>query len=181
MFEDFVDLFLFVVGALDDLALFAVAFGDVVLGVSAGGKVTAEAHGDGACGDLGEAGEDYDVGGGDCSGETCGESERNGETVREADDDIADGSGGLEVAFQVWSLRGLGYVGGFVHGGSVVRGVGRWVCDVEGRFLCRDRASFGVRKRLYEHRVAAKGWARQAGYESDDWTAWRERSPYWRL
>ena len=88
-------------GAFDDLALFAVSFGDVVLGVSAGGEVAAEAHGDGAGGDLGQAGEDDDVGGGDGSGEAGGEGEGDGETVGEADDDVADGLGGLEVAFDV--------------------------------------------------------------------------------
>ena len=79
--EDFVDLFFFIVGALDDFALFALTLGDVVLGVSAGSEVSAEAHGDGAGGDLGEAGEDDDVSGGDGSGEACGEGEGDGEAV----------------------------------------------------------------------------------------------------
>ena len=61
LLEDLVDLFFFVVGALDDFALFAEELGGVVLGVAAGGEVSAEAHGDGAGGDLGEAGEDDDV------------------------------------------------------------------------------------------------------------------------
>ena len=65
LLEDFVDLFFFVVGALDDFALFAKALGVVVLGVATGGEVSAEAHGDGAGGDFGEAGEDDDVRGGD--------------------------------------------------------------------------------------------------------------------
>ena len=102
LLEDLVDLFFFVVGALDDLALFAAELGGVVLGVSAGGEVSAEAHGDGAGGDLGEAGEDDDVRGGDGSGESGGEGEGDGEAVGEADDDVADGFGGLEVAFDVW-------------------------------------------------------------------------------
>ncbi len=62
LLEDLVDLFLFVVGAFDDLALFALSFGDVVLGVAAGSEIAAEAHGDGTGGDLGKAGEDDDVG-----------------------------------------------------------------------------------------------------------------------
>ncbi len=124
LLEDLVDLFLFVVGAFDDFTLFAVAFGDVVLGVSAGGEVAAETHGDGAGGDLGEAGEDDDVGGGDGSGEAGGEGEGDGETVGEADDDVADGCGGLEVTFYVWSLSALRCLGDLVHGGSVVRGLG---------------------------------------------------------
>ena len=104
LLEDLVDLFFFVLGALDDLALFAVALGDVVLGVSAGGEVAAEAHGDGAGGDLGESGEDDDVGGGDGSGEAGGEREGDGEAVGEADDDVAHGGGGLEVAFYVLAV-----------------------------------------------------------------------------
>ena len=109
LLEDLVDLFFFVVGAFDDLALFALALGDVVLGVAAGGEVAAEAHGDGAGGDLGEAGEDDDVRGGDGSGETGGEGEGDGEAVGEADDDVANGFGGLEVTFDVWveGVRGV--------------------------------------------------------------------------
>jgi hypothetical protein len=123
LLEDLVDLLFFVAGAFDDLALFADALGDVVLGVATGGEVAAEAHGDGAGGDFGEASEDDDVGGGDGSGETGGEGEGDGETVGEADDDVADGLGGLEVTFDVGAVA----VGGFavcdlVHGGSVVQG-----------------------------------------------------------
>ena len=117
LLEDGVDLFLFVVGAVDDFALFALALGDVVLGVSAGGEVAAEAHGDGAGGDLGEAGEDDDVRGGDGSGETSGEGKGDGEAVGETDDDVAHGFGGLEVAFYV---RGMWGGGNLMHGGSVV-------------------------------------------------------------
>ena len=116
LFEDFVDLFFFVVGAFDDFVLFAQALGGVVLGVSAGGEVSAEAHGDGAGGDLGEAGEDDDVRGGDGSGEAGGEGEGDGEAVGEADDDVADGGGGLEVAFYVGAV---GTVRAGPGGGSV--------------------------------------------------------------
>ena len=50
------------------------------------------------------------MGGGDGSGEAGGESEGNGEPVGEADDDVADGFGGLEVSFNVGvvSVRGVG-------------------------------------------------------------------------
>ncbi len=95
--EDLVDLLFFVAGAFDDLALFAEAFGVVVFGVTAGGEVSAEAHGDGAGCDLGEAGEDDEVRGGDGSGEAGGERKRDGEAVGEADDGIANGLAGLEV------------------------------------------------------------------------------------
>ena len=127
LLEDFVDLFFFIMGALDYFALFALTLGDVVLGVSSGGEVSAETHGDGAGGDLGEAGEDDNVRGGDSSGETGGESERDGESVGESDDYVADGGGGLEVAFdvRVWislgGLVGCDVPGDLMHGGSLVQ------------------------------------------------------------
>jgi hypothetical protein len=144
LLEDLVDLLFFVVGAFEDLALFALALGDVMLGVSAGGEVSAEAHGDGAGGDLGEAGEDDDVGGGDGSREAGGEGEGDGESVGEADDDVADGLGGLEVAFYVWVADtvwavAVRRVGDVMHGGSLLQRRGRWGCA--GR-ICRWVASF---------------------------------------
>lgn len=99
--EDLEDLLFLVVGALDDLALFAVAFGGVVLGVSASGEVAAEAHGDGAGGDLGQAGEDDEAGGADGSGEAGGEGKGDGEAVGEADHGIADDLAGVEVMLVV--------------------------------------------------------------------------------
>ena len=152
LLEDLVDLFFFVVGAFDDLALFALTLGDVVLGVSASGEVAAEAHGDGAGGDFGESGEDDDAGGGDGSGESGGESEGDGEAVGEADDDVANGFGGLEVAFGV-RVVAVGCErrwGGFGHGGSVVQRRRRcW--EERGSFLAG--ASFAEKKRLYQQRV----------------------------
>ena len=124
LLEYLVDLFLLVVGAFDDFTLFPAAFGDVVLGVSAGGEVAPETHGDGAGSYLGQAGEDYDVGGGNGSGEAGSEGEGDGETVGEADDNVAHDGGGLEVTFYVWSLSVLRCLGGLVHDGSVVRGRG---------------------------------------------------------
>jgi hypothetical protein len=117
--EDLVDLFFFIMGALDDLALLADAFGVVVLDIAPGGEVSAEAHGDGAGGDLGEAGEDDDVGGRGDAGEAGGEGEGDGEAVGEADDDIADGRRGLKVAFDV------GTVGNIVHEVSLSQGGGK--------------------------------------------------------
>jgi hypothetical protein len=117
LLEDGVDLLFFVAGAFDDLALFSLALGDVVLGVAAGSEVAAEAHGDGAGGDLGQAGQYNDMGGRYGSGEASGEGEGNGEAVGEPDDDVANNGGGLEVAFYVGSL---GRVEDFVHGGSLV-------------------------------------------------------------
>jgi hypothetical protein len=113
------------VGAVDDFVVLPGEFGGVVLDVSAGGEVAAESHGNGAGGDLGEAGDDDDVGGGD-SGETGGEGEWDGEAVGEADDDIAHGLGGLEVGLFVRvaiSLREVAcdVVGDLMHGGSVVQ------------------------------------------------------------
>jgi hypothetical protein len=126
LLEDLVDLLFFIAGALDDLALFAEALGDVVFGVSASGEVASEAHRDGACGDLGEAGEDDDAGGGYGSRKTGGEGEGDGEAVGETDDDIADGLAGFKVAFDVGTVmvvRVVGRVtlGRILHGGSVVQ------------------------------------------------------------
>jgi hypothetical protein len=143
LLEYLVDLLLFVVGAFDDLALFAEALGDVVLGVATGREIAAETHGDGASGDFGEAGEDYDVGRGDRSGETGGEGEGDSEAVGEADDDVADSLSGLEVALYVGVVgvgRGLGRsltVGDLVHGGSVVQA---WTI---GRQMHADCGSLG--------------------------------------
>lgn len=118
LLEDLVDLFLFVLGTLDDLAFFAMTFGDVVLGISAGGEVAAEAHGDRSGSDLGEAGEDDDVGRGDRSRQTRRKGEGDGEAVGESDDDIANGGAGLEVAFYVLAA---GILGDLMHGRSVVQ------------------------------------------------------------
>jgi hypothetical protein len=134
LLEDLVDLFFFVAGALNDLALFALTFGDVVLGVAAGGKVATEAHSDGAGGDFGEAGEDDDVGGGDGSGEAGGEGEGDGEAVGEADDDVAYGFGGFEVSFDVGvvGVRGASYI---MHGGSVSQAMVRTAMAIGGEMF----------------------------------------------
>jgi hypothetical protein len=87
-----------------------------VLGVSAGGEVAAEAHGDGAGGDLGEAG-DYDqVRAGD-SAEAGSEREGDGQAIGEADYDVADGFGGLEVMLVVGVVVGMR--GDLMHGRSL--------------------------------------------------------------
>lgn len=120
LLEDLVDLFFFVVGALDDLALFAVALGDVMLSISAGGQVAAEAHGDRTGSDFRKSSEDDDTGGGYGTGETGGEGEGHGEAVGETDNDVANGGAGLEVAFYVFAA---GILGDLVHGRSVVQTV----------------------------------------------------------
>lgn len=91
LLENHVDFFFFVVGSLDDLTLFSLALGDVVLDVSTSGEVSAKTHGDGAGGDFSQAREDHDVRGGNSTRETGGESEGDGKAVREADYDVADG------------------------------------------------------------------------------------------
>jgi hypothetical protein len=117
LLEDGVDLLFFVAGAFDDLALFSLTLGDVVLRVAAGSEVAAETHGNRAGSDLSQAGQHHDAGGRYGSGEAGSEGEGNGEAVREADDDVADGGGGFEVALYVGAVM---RVGDFVHGGSVV-------------------------------------------------------------
>ena len=103
LLEDLVDLFFFVVRAFDDLALFALAFGDVVFGIAAGRKITTEPHRDRTCSDLGKARKNNDAGRGYSSRETGCKSKGNSKSVREPDDDIAHGLGGLEVSFSVGS------------------------------------------------------------------------------
>ena len=123
LLKDVVDFFFFVVRAINDLSFFALTFRDVVLGIATGGEIAAEAHGDGAGGDLGEAGYDDDASGG-YSGEAGGEGEGNGEAVRESDDDVADSLAGLEVTFDV-GIRVL--MRKVMHGGSVLQlAVGSW-------------------------------------------------------
>ena len=68
-----------------------------MLGVAAGGEVSAETHGDGAGGDFGQAGEDDEVGLADGAGESGGEGEGDGEAVGDADDDVADEIRGAKV------------------------------------------------------------------------------------
>ena len=63
-----------------DFVLFAGEFGGVVFGISAGCEVSAEAHGDGAGGDLCKSGDDDEVCARDCSQTGC-ERERDGEAV----------------------------------------------------------------------------------------------------
>jgi len=72
LFEDLVDLFLFVVCALDDLALFPNLFRRIVFRVTLSGEITAEAHGDRTSSYLRETGENDDVRGRDSSGESGG-------------------------------------------------------------------------------------------------------------
>ena len=124
LLEDLVDLFFFVAGAFDDLALFALTFGDVVFGITASGEIATEAHRDRACSDLCKTGEDDDVRRGDGTGETSSEGEGNGESVGEPDDDIANELRGFEVAFDVGAV-GVGRVGYLMHSGSVVQGLRR--------------------------------------------------------
>ena len=116
LLEDFVDLFFFVAGAVDDFVMLAGEFGGVVLDISAGGEIAAEAHGDGAGRDFGESGDDDDVGSG-YTGEAGGEGKRDGEAVGEADDNVPDGFGGFEVGLVV-AVVGAG--AGLRHDRSIV-------------------------------------------------------------
>ncbi len=115
--EDLIDLLGFVIRAMDDFVLLAAQLGGVVLGVAPGGEVATETHGDGAGGDLGQAGDYDDVRAGDGAGETGGQSEGDGEAIGEPDDDVAHGLAGLKVPLDVG--LGLGIAGDVMHGGSV--------------------------------------------------------------
>ncbi len=114
--KDFVDFFFFVLGAFDDFAFFAEALRVVVVGIAAGGEVSAKTHGDGAGGDLGETGEDDDVGLGDDAGEAGGEGEGDGESVGHADDDVANKLAGAEMLLLVVVRVGVGMIVIVRHG-----------------------------------------------------------------
>jgi hypothetical protein len=120
-----------------------------MLRVAPGGEVATKAHGDGASSYFGQPGKNYDVRGGDCAGEACGEGEGNGKSVGEADDYVSDSFGGLEVTFDVWAVS-VGRVGYLMHLGSVVQHLQRKTIDLTGSFAVRE--SFAQSNRLYEHR-----------------------------
>jgi len=75
VFEEFANFVLLGFGDFDDLALLADFFVGVVLGITAGGEVSAKTHGDGAGGNFGEASDDDEASGGDGTGEAGGEGE----------------------------------------------------------------------------------------------------------
>ena len=70
--------------------MLAESFAGVVFGVAAGSEVAAQSHGDGAGGDLRQAGDHHDVAGGDGAGESGGQREGNGESIGHADDHVAN-------------------------------------------------------------------------------------------
>ena len=95
----------FFVGDLCDFALFADALAGVMLGVAAGGEVSAEAHRDGAGGDFGKPGDDDEAAVVDRAGDAGGQGEGDGEAVGHADDDVANDFAGGEVTLNVRCLR----------------------------------------------------------------------------
>ncbi|GMP83488.1 hypothetical protein CsSME_00037382 [Camellia sinensis var. sinensis] len=70
-------------------------------------ETTAESHGDCAGGDLGDAGGEDDGGGSVRTGETSGESEGDGEAVRDADDNVVDDLARCEVLLGVLRQKQL--------------------------------------------------------------------------
>jgi hypothetical protein len=106
--------------AFDDLALFTLAFGNIVFGITASGKITTKTHRDRACSDLSETRQHNDVGRGYGSRKTGCKSEGHSKSVGEPDDDITHSLGGLEVSFSVGSV-GVWRRGYIMHGGSVVQ------------------------------------------------------------
>ena len=102
--EDLLHFARFFVGDLLHLARLALPLAFVVLGIALGGQVSAQSHGDGAGGDLGQSGDDDDVAVVDRAGESGGQREGNGQAVGHADDDVADNFAGGEMAFNVRCL-----------------------------------------------------------------------------
>src|SRR6185437_4093045 len=120
-FEDLGHLAALVVGALDDLALFARQFAGVMLGVAAGGEEAAQAHGDRAGGNFGQAGGDHDAGGEGRAAEASGEGEGDGEAVGHADDQVADAGAAGEVVLGVGGRGHEGRGGGRAHRGMLAK------------------------------------------------------------
>jgi hypothetical protein len=100
--EDVADLFRLCLGNGFDLVFLDGPFVGVVLGVATGGKVATETHRDGACGNLGKACRDNQVGLGNGPSKASRESEGNGQAVGHADDDVADSVACREVLLNVW-------------------------------------------------------------------------------
>lgn len=128
--EDFVDLFGFVLGHVDDLALFAEHLGGVMLGFAVRGEIAAQAHGDRACGNFGETSEHHQVRVLERAGESGGQRERDGEAVGQADDDVPDDFAGAGVAFLMLVVRRDGNL----HGSIVGSGVRNKIVRVRGAF-----------------------------------------------
>lgn len=63
--------------------------------------IPSNAHGNGACGDLGEAGSEDDGGGNTSTGEAGGKGEGDSEAVGDAEDDVPDHLPGHEVVLLV--------------------------------------------------------------------------------
>ena len=97
-------------GHVDDFTLLANHFGGKVLGFSVGSQVAAEAHGNGAGGDFGEACENDEVCRLQRARETSGQSERNGQAVGETNDNVADKFAGAGMTFiMLVECEGLGF------------------------------------------------------------------------
>ena len=76
-----------------------------MVAVGARREVAAESHGDGACRDLGEAGDYDDAGGGHRGpGESRGQRERHGQAVGHSDHHVPDDVRGFEMRFHVQCL-----------------------------------------------------------------------------
>jgi len=83
-------------------AIFAIEFGRVVLGVRLRGEITAESHGNRACGDFRKSRRNDDMRRNRGAGKPGGQGERHGEAVGHSDHDIADGSRSGEMFFYVF-------------------------------------------------------------------------------
>jgi len=88
--EDLLNLARFDIWHRLDLGFLPAPLARVMLGLAPAGEVAAKAHGDRACGDLGQARGDHEVADGDRARDTSGESKRHSEPVGHPNHHVAN-------------------------------------------------------------------------------------------
>ena len=118
--QDFGDLGDFLFGHFVGFSFLPDSLGFEVFGVGSSGQVAAQSHRDRPGSDFGQARRDDDSARRHGARQARCESKRNGEAVRHADHDVADGRRGGEVFLDVDSLRHqwLAFAGFIRHVGS---------------------------------------------------------------
>ena len=169
--ENLLHLAGFLVGNLFDLAFFAQALACVMLGVAAGGEISAETHGDGAGGDFGHAGDDHEAAVVHGAGNSGSQREGNGQAVGHSDDNVADDFARGEVALNVRRLRHvLPARDGFLHTRRRALPPRARLCSL----VCAGACSSGSQKafwtsiRMAGRDVAQASRAVQQQVEADD-------------